>query len=138
MAETITIPHDAADARTVSHVVLPNRTYDDFTALPEGTVDEHGCVSVLGSYEAPPDPDWGWRIEVVPEGKSLRIIMHNISPDEQEVLAVRATYERTWIESALVCCETPISSPRDILTDRFKCCLQHRQISEQLCVNRAT
>lgn len=61
----------------------------------EGTVDEHGCVSVLGSYEAPPDPDWGWRIEVVPEGKSLRIIMHNISPDEQEVLAVRATYERT-------------------------------------------
>ncbi len=38
MAETITIPHDATDARTVSHVVLPNRTYDDFTALPEGTL----------------------------------------------------------------------------------------------------
>ena len=61
----------------------------------EGEVDEQGRIDVLGSYEAPPDPDWGWRIEVIPEGKSLQIIMHNISPDGEEVLAVRATYERT-------------------------------------------
>ena len=38
MAETVTLPYEIADARTVSHVVLPNRTYDDFTALPEGTL----------------------------------------------------------------------------------------------------
>ncbi|MCH7976583.1 MAG: Uma2 family endonuclease [Bacteroidetes bacterium] len=38
MAETVTLPHEIADARTVSHVVLPNRTYDDFAALPEGTL----------------------------------------------------------------------------------------------------
>ena len=38
MAETVTLPHEIADARTVSHVVLPNRTYEDFAALPEGTL----------------------------------------------------------------------------------------------------
>lgn len=61
----------------------------------EGSVDEQGRINVLGSYEAPPEPDWGWRIEVVPNGDGLQIIMHNISPDGEEVLAVRATYERT-------------------------------------------
>ena len=59
-----------------------------------GSVDEQGSISVLGSYEAPPGPDWGWRIEVMPESKSLQIIMHNISPEGEEVLAVRAMYER--------------------------------------------
>src|SRR5688500_9674809 len=29
-----------------------------------GTVDDSGAIIVLGSYEAPPGPDWGWRITV--------------------------------------------------------------------------
>ena len=60
----------------------------------EGAVDEQARINVLGSYEPLPDPDWGWRIEVIPKGKSLQIIMHNISPEGEEVLAVRAMYER--------------------------------------------
>jgi len=61
----------------------------------EGSVDEGGRVNVLGSYEAPPGPDWGWRIEVANDGDGLQIIMHNISPDGEEVIAVKATYQRT-------------------------------------------
>lgn len=58
---------------------------------PSGT-----AFSVLGSYEAPPGPDWGWRIDLVPEEDgTLRLTMYNRWPDgTQEDLAVEATYTR--------------------------------------------
>lgn len=62
--------------------------------LSEGSVDEIGRVNVLGYYEAPPDPDWGWRTQVESDGEELHIIMQNISPDGKELLAVKAAYER--------------------------------------------
>ena len=54
-------------------------------------------LSVRGTYAAPPGPDWGWRIHVTPAGDKLRIVMHNVWPQEQggkEELAVEAAYER--------------------------------------------
>lgn len=50
---------------------------------------------LLGSYPAPPDPDWGWRITLhsVSAG-ALQIVMHNISPAGQEDLAVEADFTR--------------------------------------------
>ena len=61
----------------------------------QGTVSNNGQISVLGSYAAPPGPDWGWRTIITPgEDQSLRLIMFNISPDGQEDLAVEADYTR--------------------------------------------
>jgi len=53
-------------------------------------------LSALGSYAAPPGPDWGWRIEVTPEaGQGFRIVMYNLWPDgSREELAVEASYTR--------------------------------------------
>jgi hypothetical protein len=54
-------------------------------------------LSVRGTYAAPPGPDWGWRIDVTPDGDKLRIVMRNVWPQEQggkEDLAVEADYER--------------------------------------------
>ena len=54
-------------------------------------------LSVRGTYAAPPGPNWGWRIDVTPDGDKLRIVMHNVWPQEQggkEELAVEAVYER--------------------------------------------
>jgi hypothetical protein len=59
-----------------------------------GTCDEQGTVRVLGSYAAPPGPDWGWRIEIEPAAGSWTLRMFNITPDGQEVLAVEATLSR--------------------------------------------
>ncbi len=59
-----------------------------------GSVAE-GAVDVRGSYAAPPGPDWGWRItirSVTPD--ELQIVMHNISPEGEEDLAVQADYRR--------------------------------------------
>ena len=49
-----------------------------------------------GSYEAPPGPDWGWRITVRSvSATELQIVMHNISPEGQEDLAVQMGYTRS-------------------------------------------
>ena len=47
----------------------------------KGTAEEDGSVVVLGSYAAPPGPDWGWRIVLQPvDGRTLRLVMYNHSP----------------------------------------------------------
>jgi len=62
----------------------------------QGTLGPDGAVAVLGSYPAPTGPDWGWSIELhPPEGRSLRMTMHNIMPGGKPMLAVEAIYSRT-------------------------------------------
>ena len=61
-----------------------------------GEEDRDGCMSALGSYPAPPGPDWGWRIVLAADADAgLRIRMYNISPDGEEALAVEADYTRS-------------------------------------------
>ncbi len=56
---------------------------------------ETGRVSVLGSYEAPPGLDWGWRITLTqPTDDTLELVMANIPPGGSDDLAVRATFTR--------------------------------------------
>jgi hypothetical protein len=59
-----------------------------------GEVRGDGGVSVLGSYAAPPGADWGWRIEIGPEGGGLVMRMFNISPEGKGELAVEGVYRR--------------------------------------------
>ncbi|MEO7723278.1 MAG: DUF1579 family protein [Chthoniobacterales bacterium] len=58
-------------------------------------VTNSGSATLTGSYAAPPGPDWGWRI-VIRSGSAneLQIVMHNISPEGQEDLAVQSDYTR--------------------------------------------
>jgi len=61
----------------------------------QGVIDQQGVIDLRGSYEAPPGPDWGWRIVITaPPGKELQIVMYNCSPEGVEELAVRADYKR--------------------------------------------
>jgi hypothetical protein len=54
-----------------------------------------GSAELHGSYEAPPGPDWGWRITIRSISMTeLQIVMHNIWPEGQEDLAVRIDYRR--------------------------------------------
>jgi hypothetical protein len=58
-----------------------------------GPADESGTLTVLGSFPAPPGPDWGWRIAIEPRpATAIRIEMTNISPEGEEYPAVEATY----------------------------------------------
>lgn len=60
-----------------------------------GTITPEGIASVKASYPAPSGPDWAWRITIEPDGgNSFRLIMHNITPDNQEFLAVETIYKR--------------------------------------------
>ena len=60
-----------------------------------GAVEDGGDIAVRGSYAAPPDPDWGWRIVIRPaDGTALHIVMYNATPEGREELAVEASYVR--------------------------------------------
>lgn len=53
------------------------------------------AADLRGSYEAPPGPDWGRRITIRSvSAAELQIVMHNISPEGQEDLAVQLDYRR--------------------------------------------
>ena len=56
---------------------------------------EGAIVSALGSYPAPPGPDWGWRITLHSENPDVLLIaMHNITPDGEEAPAVEIALKR--------------------------------------------
>ena len=61
-----------------------------------GDVDENGMMTMAGTYAAPPDADWGWRITLEPQtAAAFRLRMYNISPAGESDLAVEAVYART-------------------------------------------
>lgn len=60
----------------------------------DGTIDKSGKVNVKGFYSVPDNPDWGWRIEIIPDNNPLRILMYNVSPEGDEETAVESDYSR--------------------------------------------
>jgi hypothetical protein len=64
--------------------------------LCTGRADSDGVISVVGSYGAPPGPDWGWRIVITPcIADRFQLRMFNVTPDGEEALAVEASYSRS-------------------------------------------
>ena len=61
----------------------------------ETEAEGKNALSLLGSYAAPPGPDWGWRIVLEPLSETLQLRMDNITPDGEDLPAVEATYRRT-------------------------------------------
>lgn len=60
-----------------------------------GEVSPEGVLSVSGHYAAPPGPDWGWRIELIPAAPGgWELKMFNITPEGQEALGVQASFTR--------------------------------------------
>ena len=59
-----------------------------------GPVPDDRLISFKGSYAVPPNPDWGWRIEILPVGEGLRIRHTNIDPEGKEDLAAEGVYSR--------------------------------------------
>lgn len=62
----------------------------------EGSLDESGSLNFEGSYSVPSGPGWGWRITLqLDDNESFLITMFNISPDVEELWAVKGVYERS-------------------------------------------
>ena len=61
----------------------------------KGSADPNGVVSVLGSYAAPPGPDWGWEITIEPiETDEFYLRMYNITLEGEKTPAVEVKYSR--------------------------------------------
>jgi hypothetical protein len=83
-----------ADADAVTAHWVDTWHMGDKVMACRGSAEADGGLSVRGSYAAPPGPAWGWRIVLVPDGQRLRLVMFNITPLDQEALAVAANYVR--------------------------------------------
>lgn len=66
---------------------------DKVMRLEGGPKPDDGML-IRGSYPAPTGPDWGWTIAVEPGDEQFRLVMHNVTPDGQEALAVEAVLTR--------------------------------------------
>ncbi len=67
--------------------------------LSAGRDDRSGAIDVLGHYPAPTGPDWGWRTTIRPssqpsDNEGWQLVMHNVSPAGEEMLAFRNVYMR--------------------------------------------
>jgi Protein of unknown function (DUF1579) len=71
---------------------------DSFHSAPAwmtfaGSIDDAGVIRLIGSYPAPPGPDWGWHIHIEPgDGTGGRITMHNVLPGEDPYQVVETTF----------------------------------------------
>lgn len=66
----------------------------DVLMLCNGSIAGDGGISVVGSYAVPDNPDWGWRLEIIPNDDQFRFAMYNVSPDGAEELAVETDFQR--------------------------------------------
>ncbi|MBC8137508.1 MAG: DUF1579 family protein [Fibrella sp.] len=61
----------------------------------KGSVAEAGAIELNGTFEAPPDPDWGWRITITqPTPQELQMMMYVIPWNGTPERAVQADYVR--------------------------------------------
>lgn len=61
----------------------------------DGRLELNGRLDLFGTYPAPPDPDWGWRIVIDPhDAESFRLRMFNIAPQGPEQIAVDTLFRR--------------------------------------------
>lgn len=93
---SILIGYDRQAAAVTAHWIDSWHMSDKVMACV-GAKPAGGTLSVRGSYPTPPGPDWGWRIDLIPDGATLRLVMYNIWPVDQggkEDLAVDAAYSR--------------------------------------------
>ncbi len=84
-----------SQGRSVQAVWIDSWHMGDKFMICQGSPDDEGLISLKGSYAAPPGPDWGWRIVIdTNTTHALKMLMYNISPEGDEMLAVEAEYTR--------------------------------------------
>ena len=82
------------DGNAVTAVWVDSWHMSEKPMICNGRLDG-GTITLVGSYAAPPGPDWRWRTEIVPDGDgAFQLTMYNISPGGEEELAVESKYVR--------------------------------------------
>lgn len=82
-------------AEAVKAVWVDSFHMQDQSMACAGIVNADGGILLKGNYAAPPDENWGWWINVQATGDdAFQIVMHNVTPQGQALLAVESIYTR--------------------------------------------
>ncbi len=83
------------EAKAASAFWIDSWHMQDKSMACRGTIDALGNASVKGAYAAPPGPDWGWQIDIVPASQdAFDMVMYNITPNGEATIAVKTAYAR--------------------------------------------
>jgi hypothetical protein len=84
-----------AEGNQVSAAWVDSWHYGDQIMHSQGKANEDGSLMVTGTYPAPSGPYWGWWITIQPVNvNEFKILMHNVPPDSEALLAVEMVFER--------------------------------------------
>lgn len=84
-----------ADSDTITAHWIDSWHMGDKVLVSRESKHDRSVLNVLGSYPAPPGPDWGWRTCIEPaDADGFRMTMYNIEPDGPEEYAIGVTYGR--------------------------------------------
>ena len=83
------------NSQTVKAVWIDSWHSGNDFLISEGNDKNDGAISVKGFYKVSDHPDWGWRTIVETENNGrLKITMYNVSPANEEDLAVEMMLNR--------------------------------------------
>lgn len=86
---------DDKDSGLIKAFWIDSWHLSDKFMVSEGKIDKDEKISLKGFYTVPDHPDWGWLTIFKPErADSFKIIMNNVSPENEETLAVEMEFSR--------------------------------------------
>jgi hypothetical protein len=86
---------DEKDSDSIKAFWIDSWHLSDKFMVSEGRRGANGSISLKGFYSVPDHPDWGWRTVIETErGGTFKIIMYNVSPEGEEMLAVGMELKR--------------------------------------------
>ena len=93
--EGLILVGDEKDSDLIKSFWIDSWHLSDKFLVSEGLSGNSGAISLKGFYVVPEHPDWGWTtiIESV-KNNSFKITMYNVSPENEETLAVEMEFEK--------------------------------------------
>ena len=85
---------DEKDTDSIKSFWIDSWHLSDKFMVSEGNSTD-GAISLKGFYAVPEHPDWGWKTIIEPAANdSFKITMYNVSPEDEETLAVEMEFTK--------------------------------------------
>ena len=93
--EGLILVGDEKDSDLIKSFWIDSWHLSDKFMVSEGLSGNNDAISLKGFYVVPEHPDWGWTTNIKPvENNSFKITMYNVSPENEETLAVEMEFKK--------------------------------------------
>ena len=87
---------DETDSDLIKSFWIDSWHLSDKFMVSEGRSEKDSVISLKGFYAVPEQLDWGWKTIIeTDENNNFKITMYNVSPENEEILAVEMEFVKT-------------------------------------------